>query len=245
MYDSQAPNQSSFNKIILEIRAGTGGDEAGLFASDLLRMYQRYAASKGWRFSILEQTLGSLGNLRNVTAELEGENAYQKLKRESGVHRVQRVPETERSGRIHTSTATVAVLPATAPVPIDINPSQLKFESFRSSSKGGQNVQKVETAVRVTHLPTGISSACQEQRYQEQNRKKAMEILKSKIYQMMQEQQKNSLDDLRAQQIGTGDRSEKIKTYHFPQDRLTDHRIGKSWHDLEKIMNGDLEEILG
>lgn len=235
----------SNERIILEIRAGAGGDEAGLFALELLRMYQRYAASKGWRFSTLEQTLGNLGNLRNVTAEIEGEDVFTKLKNESGVHRVQRVPETERSGRIHTSTATVAVLPATAPVPIDINPSQLKFESFRSSSKGGQNVQKVETAVRITHLPTGISSACQEQRYQEQNRKKAMEILKSKIYQMMQEQQKTRLDDLRDNQIGTGDRSEKIKTYHFPQDRLTDHRVGRSWHNLEEVMNGKLDKVLG
>ncbi|PIS21488.1 hypothetical protein COT51_02500 [candidate division WWE3 bacterium CG08_land_8_20_14_0_20_41_15] len=233
------------NKAILEIRPGTGGDEAGIFAFDLLRMYQRYASSKGWKFSILEEAHGGVGNLKSVTVEIEGFNAFKLLKNESGVHRVQRVPETERSGRIHTSTATVSVLPASSPVEIEIKPQDLKFEAYRSSSKGGQNVQKVETAVRILHIPTGLMVTCQEQRFQEQNRKKATEILKAKLYQMMQDQQKGTIDGLRADQIGSGDRSEKIKTYNFPQNRLTDHRINKSWYNLEEVINGKLDKVLG
>ena len=239
------------NSVILEIRAGAGGDEAGLFAASLYRMYSRFAQMRGWKVKEISVTEGGIGNIKEVVFEITnsnppacGQNLFELFKNESGVHRVQRVPQTEKSGRIHTSTATVAVLPVTPPVQINIRPEEIKFEAFRSSSQGGQNVQKVSTAVRLTHLPTGIIVSCQEERMQHQNRERAMQMLTSKLYTMMLEQKVGSINALKREQVGTGDRSEKIKTYNFPQDRLTDHRINKSWHNLEKIMDGNLDKIL-
>jgi peptide chain release factor 1 len=237
------------NSVILEIRAGAGGDEAGLFAASLYRMYSRFAQMQGWKVKEISVTEGGIGNIKEVVFEITNSklptpNLFEIFKNESGVHRVQRVPQTEKSGRIHTSTATVAVLPVTPPVQINIRPEEIKFEAFRSSSQGGQNVQKVSTAVRLTHLPTGIIVSCQEERMQHQNRERAMQMLTSKLYTMMLEQKVGSINALKREQVGTGDRSEKIKTYNFPQDRLTDHRINKSWHNLEKIMDGNLDKIL-
>jgi len=238
------------NSVILEIRAGAGGDEAGLFAGSLQRMYKRYAETQGWKVKELSKSEGDLGNIKETDFEISNTksptpNLYELFKSESGVHRVQRVPKTEKAGRIHTSTATIAVLPVIPPVQINIRPEEIKFEAFRSSSQGGQNVQKVSTAVRLTHLPTGIIASCQEERMQHQNRERAMKMLESKLYTMMLEQKVGSINSLKREQVGSGDRSEKIKTYNFPQDRLTDHRINKSWHNLEKIMDGGLDKILG
>jgi len=229
---------------ILEIRAGTGGDEAGLFAADLYRMYTRFTQKQGWKAKELDHNLGGIGNIKSVTAEITGEGVYDTLKKESGVYRVQRVPKTERSGRIHTSTATVAILLKVPQGEVKINPSELKIDTFRSSGHGGQNVQKVETAVRITHLPTGLIVACQDERSQMQNREKAMDILRSKLYQMMQEQQKSSVDQVRREQVGTAERSEKIRTFNFPQDRVTDHRYGVSVGNLEAVLDGDLKLLL-
>jgi len=229
---------------ILEIRAGTGGNEAGLFAADLYRMYSRFAKNQGWKIIERHRNEGGIGNIKSVTAEIVGEGAHDLLKHESGVHRVQRVPKTERGGRIHTSTATVAVLPKVPPTEIKLNPNDLKIETFRASTQGGQNVQKVETAVRVTHLPTGTVVSCQNERSQFQNREKALEILRSRLYAMMQKQKKSQVDELRREQIGTASRTEKIRTYNFPQNRITDHRLKKSWGNLEAILNGNLSPIL-
>ena len=229
---------------ILEIRAGAGGDEAGLFASDLLRMYKKYADSKDWKFKEISRNEGGLGNLKEVKAEITGGNAYNLLRFESGVHRVQRIPKTEKSGRIHTSTVTVAVLPKVSPVEVEINPSDIKTEFFRSSSQGGQNVQKVETAVRVTHIPTGIKAECQEERYQAQNREKAMERLRARLYEAKFSKQKGKIDRMRAEQVGTAERSEKIRTYNFPQDRITDHRLNRSFGKMDRVLNGKLDIIL-
>ncbi len=219
---------------ILEIRAGTGGDEANLFATDLYRMYYRFAQKQGWKVGVLDLNF----------AEVTGEGAYDTLRNESGVHRVQRIPKTERSGRVHTSTATVAVLPKVEAREVQINPVDLKFDTFRASGHGGQNVQKVETAVRITHLPTGVAVACQDERSQMQNREKALEVLRSKLYQMMQEQQKSSVDQLRREQVGTAGRSEKIRTWNFPQDRITDHRFGVSTGNIESVLDGNLDSLL-
>lgn len=237
------------NSVILEIRAGAGGDEAGLFAASLYRMYKRFAESRGWKHKEISKTEGGLGNIKEVAFEISNlksqiPNLFELFKKESGVHRVQRVPQTEKSGRIHTSTATVAVLPVTPPIQINIRPEDIKFEAYRSSSQGGQNVQKVSTAVRLTHLPTGIIVSCQEERMQHQNRERARQMLESKLYSLMLEQKVGSINAIKREQVGSGDRSEKIKTYNFPQDRLTDHRTGKSWHNLEKIMDGNLDKIL-
>lgn len=241
------------NSVILEIRAGAGGDEAGLFAASLYRMYRRFAEMRGWKVKEISKTEGGIGNIKEADLEITnpnsspppagGPNLYELFKNESGVHRVQRVPQTEKSGRIHTSTATVAVLPVTPPIQLNIRPEDVKFEAFRSSSQGGQNVQKVSTAVRLTHLPTGIITTCQEERMQHQNRERAMQMLESKLYTMMLEQKVGSINSIKREQVGTGDRSEKIKTYNFPQDRLTDHRVNKSWHNLERIMDGNLEKV--
>ena len=225
------------NKAILEIRAGTGGDEAGLFAGNLFNMYKRYGEKKGWKFEILNDS-------RTLTAELKGPKVYPLLKNESGVHRVQRVPSTESAGRIHTSTATVAVLPVVSPIQVEIKPADIEEQFYRSGGAGGQNVNKVSTAVRLKHIPTGIVVECQEERFQAKNREKAMEILRSRLYQSMVEQQVKSITDLRTEQVGAGERSEKIRNYNFPQDRITDHRIKKSWGNIETIMDGDLDNIL-
>ena len=219
---------------ILEIRAGTGGDEASLFAADLYRMYTRFSQRQGWVVRELSPNF----------AEIVGEGAYNTLRNESGVHRVQRIPRTERAGRIHTSTATIAVLPKVSSKEVEISPGDIKIDTFRASGHGGQNVQKVETAVRVTPLPTGVSVACQDERSQAQNREKALEVLRSKIYQMMQEQQKSSVDQLRREQVGSAERSEKIRTWNFPQDRITDHRFGVSVGNLEAVLDGGLSPLL-
>ncbi len=232
------------NIATLEIRSGTGGDEAGLFARDLFRMYSRYGEKAKWKIDIDYANENEAGGIKTLTADIKGQNVYELLKNESGVHRVQRVPITESGGRIHTSTATVAVLPKLKHINIEIKPDDLKWDFFRSGGKGGQNVNKVSTAVRLTHIPTGVIVECQEERYQGKNREKALGILHSKLYTLMQDQHVKSITDLRSSQVGTGERSEKIRTYNFPQDRITDHRINKTWHSIERVMNGEIEKIL-
>ncbi len=232
------------NVAILEIRAGAGGDEAGLFAKDLYKMYARYGEKHNWKFTENYVSENEAGGIKNLVVEIRGLNAFNLLKNESGVHRVQRVPTTEAGGRIHTSTATVAVLPELKKFEIEIRPDDLKWEFFRSGGAGGQNVNKVSTAVRLTHIPTGVIAECSEERQQGKNREKALKMLHSRIYTMMNQQHVKNLTDLRTNQVGTGDRSEKIRTYNFPQNRITDHRINQSWHGLEMIMNGGLEDIL-
>lgn len=232
------------NLAIVEIRAGTGGNEAGLFAYDLYKMYAKYAEKVKWKLQVLNFSENISGGMKFVTFELKGKNAYDMLKNESGVHRVQRIPQTESAGRIHTSTATVAVLPQLLKIEIEIRPEDIKMDFFRSGGHGGQNVNKVSTAVRLTHLPTGVVVECQEERYQAKNREKAMNMLQSKLYNMMQEQQVRNITDLRAEQVGSGERSEKIRTYNYPQDRITDHRIGVSWHNMISVMEGNIDRIL-
>lgn len=229
---------------ILEIRSAAGGDEAGLFAGDLLRMYTRYAANKGWRVEELDRSEGKLGQVKEVVVKITGKGVYSALKTESGVHRVQRVPVTESGGRIHTSTATVAVLPEVSEKEIQINPAEVEFEAFRSGGAGGQNVNKVSTAVRLKHLPTSIVVTCQTERSQLQNRETAMNLLRAKLWALEQQQTYGNITQQRAAQVGMGDRSEKIRTYNFPQNRITDHRINKSWHNLEAVMEGDLDDII-
>ncbi len=232
------------NKIILEVRAGTGGDEASLFAGDLVRMYQKYTAKRGWSFSILDASESGARGYKTLVAEISGTGVYDSLKQESGVHRVQRVPETERQGRIHTSTASVAVLPVVEAKVVDIKDGDLEVTFSRAGGPGGQNVNKVETAVRITHKPTGIVVSCRMERSQHANREKAMEMLRSILYDEAQRQSVGSVAELRKNQIGSGDRSEKIRTYNFPDDRITDHRIGKKWHNIEKILEGDFDPIV-
>ncbi|MFC1621799.1 peptide chain release factor-like protein [Patescibacteria group bacterium] len=222
------------NAAILEIRAGTGGSEAGIFAKDLFRMYSRFAEKEAYKIE-------SIGPL---SMKLRGKNVYNLLKNESGVHRVQRVPVTEAGGRIHTSTATVAVLPEVKKMHIEVNPEDLEWEFFRSGGKGGQNVNKVSTAVRLIHKPTNIIVECQEERTQGRNREKALEILNSRLYDAMREQQVKNISDLRASQVGTGERSEKIRTYNFPQDRITDHRIKKNFGNIQTVLDGELNKIV-
>jgi len=231
-------------RVILEIRAGTGGEEAALFAGDLARMYQKYASKKGWKFTVLDFNQTSLRGYKTFIAKIEGENTYSELKNESGVHRVQRVPITEKSGRIHTSTASVAVLPEVEPKEIQLNPNDLEISFFRSSGPGGQNVNKVETAVRITHKPTGIVVSSQTGRSQSANREEALNILRAKLRERQQLEEQVRLGKLRRDQIGSAERAEKIRTYNFPDDRITDHRIGKKWHNVESVLEGNLEPIV-
>jgi len=238
----QDPRDS--RNVIIEIRAGAGGDEAALFAGDLLRMYARYAERRGWTSEVLASSPTGLGGFKEIALGIQGPGAYSRLKYESGVHRVQRVPATEAGGRIHTSTATVAVLPEAEEVDVVIRPDDLKIDTFRAGSAGGQNVNKVETAVRITHLPTGIVIACQDERSQHQNREKAMRILRAHLLERAMEQQRAEIAETRRRQVGTGERSEKIRTYNFPQDRVTDHRIGKTVHNLRSVLDGDLDDLI-
>jgi len=230
--------------IIMEIRAGTGGDEAALFAADLFRMYSRYAQSQGWKVEIISMNESGIGGFKEVIFEIKGRGAYSRLKYERGVHRVQRVPVTESSGRIHTSTATVAVLPKAEEVDISINPDDLKFDIYHSGGAGGQNVNKVATAVRITHVPTGMVVACQDERSQLQNKIKAMSVLRSRLLDAEQRRQDEQITADRRSQVGTGERAEKIRTYNFPQDRVSDHRFGHTFHNIPRILGGDLDEII-
>ncbi|MDF3005707.1 MAG: prfA [Oscillospiraceae bacterium] len=228
---------------IVEIRGGAGGEEAALFAASLYRMYCMYADSKGWKSELISCNETELNGFKEVCFMLEGESAFSRMKYESGVHRVQRVPDTEASGRIHTSTVTVAVLPEVEDVEIDINPGDLQIDTYRASGAGGQHVNKTESAIRITHLPTGMVVECQDERSQHKNREKAMTVLRSRLYEKMQQEQTDQIAADRRSQVGTGDRSERIRTYNFPQGRLTDHRIGLTLYKLDSIMNGDLDDI--
>ncbi|MBI3911069.1 MAG: peptide chain release factor 1 [Armatimonadetes bacterium] len=231
--------------VIMEIRAGTGGEEAALFAGDLLRMYMRYAERMGWKTEILSANETGIGGFKEIILSIRGKGAYSRLKYEGGPHRVQRIPETESGGRIHTSAATVAVLPEVEDVEVHIHPDDLEVDTFRASSAGGQNVQKNETAVRITHRPTRIVVSCQDERSQLQNREKAMRMLRARLYERMQQEQSAEVSSARRAQVASGDRSDKIRTYNFPQNRLTDHRIGRTViNRLEAILDGDIDDII-
>lgn len=230
--------------VIVEIRGGAGGEEAALFAGSLFRMYSMYAEMRGWKSEILNENPTELGGFKEISFGIEGEGAYSCLKFESGVHRVQRVPETEAGGRIHTSTVTVAVLPEVEDVEVDINPTDLQIDTYRSGGAGGQHVNKTESAIRITHIPSGLVVECQDERSQHKNKDKAMKILRSRLYELKQREQNEKIASERKLQVGTGDRSERIRTYNFPQGRVTDHRIGLTLYKIENIMNGDLTEII-
>jgi peptide chain release factor 1 len=230
--------------IIMEIRAGAGGDEAGLFAADLFRMYSRYAQAKGWDVDVIDSNESGIGGFKEIIFEIRGKGAFSRLKYERGVHRVQRVPVTESSGRLHTSTATVAVLPQADEVEVNINPDDLKIDFYHSRGAGGQNVNKVATAVRITHLPTGIVTTCQDERSQLRNRNKAMSVLRARLLDIERTKQEEAITQQRRSQVGTGERAEKIRTYNFPQDRVSDHRLGKNLRNLPRIMDGELDELI-
>jgi peptide chain release factor 1 len=229
--------------VILEIRAGTGGEESALFAAELFRMYSKYAEKKGWKIGVIDSNPTGLGGFKEIIASIEGQGVYSRMKHESGVHRVQRVPVTEASGRIHTSAVTIAVLPEAEDVEVEIKESELKIDTFCASGPGGQHVNTSHSAVRITHLPTGIVVSCQDERSQHKNRAKALRVLRSRLYQLAQEEQANSIASARKNMVGSGDRSEKIRTYNFPQNRLTDHRINLTLYQLDRIMDGDMDEI--
>jgi peptide chain release factor 1 len=230
--------------VILEIRAGTGGEEAGLFAADLFRMYTRLAERKGWKLETLSHSATGIGGLKEIIAAIAGDKVYSQLKYESGVHRVQRVPVTESQGRIHTSAVTVAVLPEAEEVDVQINPDELRIDVFRSSGPGGQSVNTTDSAVRVTHLPTGLVVSCQDEKSQHKNKAKALKVLRSRLFDLRQQEQQQQIAQERKSQVGTGDRSERIRTYNFPQGRVTDHRIGLTLYRLEAMLDGDLDELL-
>jgi peptide chain release factor 1 len=230
--------------VIVEIRAGTGGDEAALFAADLFRMYKMYADEYGWKTNVLSTNETGIGGFKEIIFQVKGKGAFSRLKYERGVHRVQRVPVTESSGRIHTSTATVAVMPEVDEVEVNINPQDLRIDVYRAGGHGGQSVNKIESAVRITHEPTGVVVQCQDERSQRQNRERAMSILRARIYDMEYERQMSEIDEARRKQVGSAERSEKIRTYNFPQNRVTDHRIGMSVHKLEEVLSGDLDPFI-
>ncbi len=230
--------------VIIEIRGGAGGEEAALFAGNLFRMYSMYSESRGWNVEILNSNETEIGGFKEIVFSIEGNSAYSRLKFESGVHRVQRVPETESSGRIHTSTVTVAVLPEVEDVDVDINDDDLQIDTYRSSGAGGQHVNKTDSAIRITHSPSGLVVTCQDQRSQHKNKERAMKILRSKLYDIALSQQMSEVAQERKKQVGTGDRSERIRTYNYPQRRITDHRIGLTLYKIEEIMNGNLDEII-
>lgn len=231
--------------VIIEIRGGAGGDEAALFSGVLYRMFTRYAERKNWTYDIIDANETELGGFKEVVFSIEGKGAYSRLKFESGVHRVQRVPSTEASGRIHTSTVTVAVLPEVDDLPeVEVNPADIKVDTYRASGAGGQHINKTSSAIRITHFPTGIVVTCQDQRSQHKNRDKAMRVLKAKLYEMAQTQADSSLAENRKSQVGTGDRSERIRTYNFPQGRVTDHRIGLTLYKIDQILDGDMDDII-
>ncbi|MDR1452885.1 MAG: peptide chain release factor 1 [Candidatus Margulisbacteria bacterium] len=240
-----APKDPDDNKnAILEIRQGTGGEEAALFASDLFSMYRRYAERNGWRFQVLSLTEAEQGGFKEVIVEISGEGIYGKMKYESGVHRVQRVPETEAQGRVHTSAATVAIMPEVEDVDVEINPTDLKIDTYRSSGAGGQHINKTDSAVRITHLPSGLVVSCQDGRSQHANRDSAMRVLRSRLYEKQEKERLAKEKDLRKTQVGSGDRSEKVRTYNYPQNRITDHRIGLTLYNLDAIVKGgDLSAI--
>ena len=238
----QDPNDAK--NVIMEIRAGAGGGEAGLFAAELYRMYARYAQAKGWPVELINSNETGIGGIKEIIFEMQGRGAYSRLKHESGVHRVQRVPVTEASGRIHTSTATVAVLPEAEEVDVHIDPDDLRIDIFHAGGHGGQNVNKVATAVRITHTPTGIVAVCQDERSQYRNKNKALAVVRSRLLDRETRRRQEEVTSNRRSQVGTGERSEKVRTYNFPQDRITDHRIGRRVHGLSRVLDGDLDDII-